>query len=169
MGGHYAAYHGPPNPTGYKSTALPAEYTPSMWVFKCNFPYPLSFMRFYVVCFSSTAHHQHSEKAFSINTVVHGPKGPQISFSTASPVYLLLLVFRSGDGNWSTQIYFSISHSICLPFLPLIPWQLTLPTVSLSSAKRNPREFTTWCVKSVQHPNQRNGHKSPTMIRPDTI
>ena len=127
MGGHYAAYHGPPNPTGYKSTALPAKYTPSMWVFKCNFPYSLSFMRFYVVCFSSTDHHQCSEKAFSISTEVHGPKGPQVSFSAVSPVYLLLLVFRSGDGNWSTQIYFSISHSICLPSLPLIPGNLLYP------------------------------------------
>lgn len=63
-------------------------------------------------------------------------------------------------------LHFSLNLS---SFLATDSWQLTLPMVSLSSAKRNPREFMTWCVKSVQHPNQRNGHKSPTMIRPDTI
>ena len=79
--------------------------------------------------------------------------------------HLYIYYYWSSDLETETEVL----KFICLPSLPLIPWQLTLPMVSLSSAKRNPREFMTWCVKSVQHPNQRNGHKSPTMIRPDTI
>lgn len=159
------------HPMCFLVSALPAEYTEPICVFKYHFPTrsaPWAFMLLVVVFFHQQNHHHHSEKAFSVITETYGLKGPQNSSSLAPAESLLLLVFRSGGGNWSTWIYFSISHTICLPHLLLIPWQFILPMVSLPSAKSSPRKFTTWCIKSVQHPNQSNRHKFPTLIRLDT-
>ena len=111
----------------FQITALSAEYTQPMWNIwtslplpsqlnthnQCetsehHFPYPLSFMRVYVgFYYPQHHHHYHSEKAFRIITELHGLKGPQISSSPAPIEYLFLLIFRPGDGKWSTWIYFS--------------------------------------------------------------
>lgn len=113
--------------------ALPNHRFPS-WIHTTNvkflkhlFSQLLSFMEFYVGFSHQQHHYHHSEKPFGLITELRGLKGPQISPSQAPVEYLFLLFFRPEDRHWSPWIYFSVSHSICLPYLPLIPWQLTLP------------------------------------------
>lgn len=90
-------------------------------VFKHPFFHPLNFIGFYVGFSHQKHYYHHSEKGFGTITELHGLKGPHISSSQASVEYLLLLVFRPGDGKWSAWLYFSVSHSICLPYCHWFP------------------------------------------------
>lgn len=121
-------------------------------------------MEFYVGFSHQQHHYHHSKKAFGLIKELYGLKGPQIS-SKAPVEYLFLLVFGPGDRHWSPWIYFSVSHSIRLPYFPLIPWQLTLPWV-LFLQESLPQEFPVWYI---QDPNQRKRYKVPGMIRLNKI